>query len=279
MILNVNYYEREVIMSDQYLKEEVSKILEPFQRYTYEADEIHQANGDGGDAAHRTATFYILTTMLGINWFDLLTNHMPMYRDSMENNFEVSAGIYRRTRNPKHWGSNPNNFSRDQWSMLQLCFAVMGDKVRLKESAGKLALRGGFHQNVHIGTDASTTFPWGYKIPDFSHPSHLSVFIRGMNLSFMRPLLYVLDLTLVGDLYFRKGRGDADAMMALHLLYANQKYSTLISRWVMKKYLETDFMNQIRNNFGEGLDKNGIEPMIKLYELVFKRNGGDQNEL
>lgn len=229
--------------------------------------EIRQANGDGGDSAHRTGAFWTLISLLGLNK-DTVKNQTTLDYDSSMSAFEVKPGTYRRTSEAGYWGSNPNNFSRDQWNVLQLAFAANNDKTRLKQAMLALVKRGLFHQNIHVGTDAPTTFPYGYKIPDLPHPTHFSVFIRGMDLWFLAPFLYLIDLTLFADLYLRKDSGDIDAMLSLHIMYANSKYGNFITRYVAKRYSKTDAILRLFRNFEEGPERNGIKPLGDLYTLA-----------
>lgn len=228
---------------------------EKFQPY-WKLESLAQSDGDTGDSAQRVSTFLVLTEILNFNL-------RLQYEKSMRAH-EIVPGRYRRSPVPDYWGSDPTNFSRDQQSILMLCFAINKDKKRLKESMWAIAKRGGFHQNFLRGTDDPTKY---WKIPDFLTPFELSVFIRGMDLWILYPLLYVLDLPLILDFLFRKfHKWDYDNMMAQNLFYARIKYPTLVSKLCFASYKYTDFLDCL-NNYHTSL--NGIKPLAELYKSAY----------
>jgi hypothetical protein len=234
--------------------------------------EIRQYDFNAGDSAQRGGTFWVLTGLLGADKQQIERTTKLTYEKNISSH-EVGPGIYRRTKDSSDWAFNPNNFSRDQWSILQLAFAVQGDERRLRESMWALIKRCGFHQNVHIGTDTVGTWK-DYKVPDFSAPTHLSVFIRGMSLKVLTPLLPILDLAFIGDLYFRNGSVDYDNMLSQQLLYANAKYPTLVSKFAMRAYLKTDFMKKIERYHEVSEGRNGIKGFYELFKLAYERLTG-----
>lgn len=230
-------------------------------------NELRQANGDSGDSSMRSSHLVFLMTVLGFSDADMRLYLGTDYERLMKSH-EHSEYLFRRTNDLTHWGSSWNNFSRDQWNAMQLAFAVRGDRPRLLKSMLALTLRLGFHQNIHIGTDTSGKWYKDFKIPDISHPSHFSVFIRGMSLWAGYPLLYVLDLTLLADLYFRKGVNDADNMLMPHIVYANMKYPTFISKYVLKQYAKTDYLLCLELYHRVEEDRNGIKGFFELFRIV-----------
>lgn len=228
---------------------------EKFQPY-WKLNTLAQSDGDTGDSSQRVGTFFTLFKMMEI---DLRLS----YKYSMEAH-EIVPGRYVRSPVPNYWGNDPTNFSRDQQSILTLCFAINEDKKRLKESMWAIAKRGGFHQNFLRGTDDPTKY---WKIPDFLTPFELSVFIRGMDIWILYPLLYVLDLPFFLDFIFRKFHTwDYDNMMAQNLFYARIKHPTLISKIFFAAYSHTDFMSRINYYHTSG---NGIKPLAELYESAY----------
>ncbi len=249
------------------------ELIEKFKPYIVE-QEIRQLDLSGGDSSQRDGHFWFMVKILGIDG-KLIEQKLGITYEGAMKSHEVAGGfLYRRTSNPAVWDNEPRNFTRDQWNALQLAWAANGDYKRLLKSMLGLVLRLGFHQNYHIGKVEKDTKWWQiYKIPDFMHPSHISVFIRGMNLFFMRPMLEILDLTLIVDvLYSRKTHlWDSDNMLLPHMVYANYKYSTFASRYALKKYKETDYLQRLKNYHSiekdsGGEQMNGIEPMSELFE-------------
>lgn len=224
---------------------------EKFQPYWHQ-DTLSQSNGDGGDSSQRVGTFYVLLKILGIEL-------KPQYELSMKAH-EIVGGRYRRFPEPTYWGSDPTNFSRDQQLILNLCFASVGDKKRLKESYKAIALRLGFHQNFLRGTDDPTKY---WKVPDFITPAELGIFIRGLDLWVLYPVLVFLDFFFVLDLWLRKLKPwDADNMLAQVLFYASYKMPTFWSRLVFHLYGLTDFKERLWE-YHCTLD--GIKPLHELF--------------
>jgi len=227
-------------------------------------DTLGQLDQDTGDSAQRAGTFFALCSMSNLN-----ADYVVGY-DRCIDSHTARPGIYRRSPDPKFWGYNTNNFSRDQYQALQLAFAARRDSKRLQESMSALKSRKFFHQNTHPGTDAPPDFR---KTPDFSHPSHFSVHIRGRKLTLFTPLLYVIDLFLLGDLVLRQftdTANDVDNMIAPQLLFANLQMPTFVSKLAMKLYLRTNFMTKLRQYHGPA--RNGIIPMADLIQYAYTVN-------
>ncbi len=226
---------------------------------------ITQADFDSGDSGQRIGHFFALTGMAGLRTDSVLTYEFAIGAHTS------ASGIYRRSADPQHWGYNPNNFSRDQWNALQLSFAVQGDTDELKTSMQKLKERHFLHQNVHPGTDAPDDFR---KTPDLAHPSHFSVYIRGLRLTKFRLLLPLIDLMFLGDILLRKytdSANDLDNMLAPQILYATLVMPTFVSKLAMKLYLRTNFMDKIKAY--HSVERNGILPFPELIEYAYNVNG------
>lgn len=239
------------------------EILQEMKTYV-RGDTIAQADFDEGDSACRVGTFFALGGMSKI-----AAPYVLEYEKAISAH-TVRPGIYRRAADLHHWGYNENNLSRDQWSSLQLTFAVREDKQRLKESALQVLKQFGFMQNVHPGTG----FPQDYrKLPDILHPNNVSVFIRGMNLWYLRPLLPVIDLFYLGDVLtrsFTDEANDRDNLLAPSLLYANVKYPTLVSKLAMKLYLKSNFVSKLYAY--HSVERNGILPLADLFVYAYTIN-------
>lgn len=252
-------------------------LIEKFKPYVVE-QEIRQLDQSGGDSAQRAGHFWFLAKAIGIDGKMIEQKLGITYEGSMKSHETAGGWLYRRTGQPGVWDNEPRNFTRDQWNGMQLAFAIHEDRPRLMKSMLGLIMRLGFHQNYHVGLVDSTVKPWQiYKIPDLSHPSHISVFIRGMSAWFLKPLLQVIDLTLIADVYARKNHiWDADNMLMPHIIYANLKYPTWASRKALEMYKKTDAMERIKHYHSVGLTEggdqmNGIGPMPELFEAAFNR--------
>lgn len=221
--------------------------------YPYWREEtLAQSDGDTGDSSQRIATFWILMTVLGYQ-------SKPHYERSIKAH-EIVDGRYRRSPVKDYWGSDPTNFSRDQHSIMILAFGMVGDKKRILHSLKAIAFRLGFHQNFLRGTDDPTKY---WKIPDVVTPAELGSFIRGLDIYVLYPVLWILDLFLFLDIWFRKSHlWDADNMHCLHLIFANEKMPTLWSRICFHHYEYTDFKARLWNYH---CTNNGIKPLYELF--------------
>lgn len=239
--------------------------LSMFKMYVH-GRTLSQADGDTGDSAQRAGHFFALAKMAGINDITIRTQIGINYQDTMDAH-TATDGIYVRSPDTNHWGNNPNNFSRDQWNAMQLAFAAHKDKKRLLSSFGALASRAFFHQNSHTGTDGNQA-----KIPDISHPTHFSVLIRGLGLGlFLFPLLLILDVFFLFDMFFRSSASDYDNMLAPQLLYAATCYPTPVSKLAMRIYLRTNFMKKLDAYHSPA--RNGILPFPALIWYAYKVKG------
>lgn len=235
---------------------------------------LSQKDLDQGDTAQRTGTLFALLGLVPtapayapIPILDPLTP-APDYAMSYRL-LSPAPGIYRRSANPAFWGSNPNNLSRDQLSVLKLGMLMQGKTWDLFEVFCMQSLRGGFHQNTHRGGDLASD-PW--KIPDYWNPAELCTYLRG----FLGPcsylLTFLLDSFVFIDLYQRTDSNwDTDNQLALNLLVANAKYPTLWSKLAMRRYLKTNFMSRLWNYHKDEDGNNGCEPLYWLFRLAFLR--------
>lgn len=230
-------------------------------------DMIVQADGDSGDSAQRTATLYAMTSVLESPKLERRFNWIGLNYERSMNAITVAPGVYRRSTDASHWGHNPNNFSRDQFSILQLAFAMNGDRFRLKQAMDGLISRKLLHQNVHPGTDAPPEFR---KFPDVAHPSHFSVHIRGMGYWFLYPVLVAIDCLLLADLVVRAVHdpaNDLDNMLSQHILYAALRYPTPASWLARHLYALTNWKEKLRAYHGPA--RNGIPPLAELIILAY----------
>lgn len=243
-------------------------MIEQFRNYIGYGGLLCYKDRDQGDTCQLEG-IYISLNIMADNKTDIITKKSIVDRYMMViNRLEVAPGVYRRCSNSDHWGSNPNNLSRDNRSMLEIAMAVIGDKSRLKTAALYILKRFGFHQNIKHGTDDPEN---KNKIPDFISPGELSTYIRGLNIKILKPLLYILDLGLLADLYFRKGHRYYDNMLANKMLFDNYMSPTFISKYALKKYLQTNYQEQINSYYSEDGDNNGLWPMAKLYKVTYEK--------
>lgn len=222
-----------------------------------------QRDKDGGDSAYMTAlTSGLLLIKEDVDGADVL------YRN-LTSQCVVQEGIWRRHPDPLKWYANPNNFSRDQAETVLWCLAVWsiisGSRAAqqlMKDFFKQKISRSGFHQNVHIGTDVPEGSD-GLKVPDITGPEEITHYIRANNKWYLWPLLCLLDLSLLINVWFFRKKWDADCLIAKNIIISRLKYSTPCSYLARKIYRGTDYQKRIKNYFYE--TGNSIEPLGDLY--------------
>ena len=243
-------------------------MFDQFRNYIGYGKLLCYKDRDQGDTAQLEGIYFSLNKMMGITT-DIITKKPLQDRyNAVIKELEVEPGVYRRCSNVDHWGSKPDNLSRDNRSQLEIGMAIMEDRKRLKEAALYILKRGGFHQNVRHGTDDPEN---KWKVPDFITPSELAVYIRGLKIPFMKPILYILDSFLLLDLKFRVGDRTYDNMLANQMLFHATYNPTLISKYALKKYKDTDFREKIDFYYTEDDGRNGLLPMAKLYRAAYEK--------
>lgn len=238
----------------------VSVIVQQMEIYRKDHLIFGQKDGDTGDGAQRTGLFYGLSR---IALEGITSRPLPLYKSDMDR-LEVSPGVFRRSDVPNFWGNNPNNLSRDQLSVLKTAMAINGDTERLARTFKAQLKRGMLHQNTHNGEGIR-------RIPDVPTLAEYGVFIRGMDLWYLKPVLWLTDFDLlISTLTRQQNLWDADNMLAFQMLYANMKYPTWISKFARYIYKKTNYQYRIQYYYRETDGNNGLKPLGDLYDLVIK---------
>lgn len=193
-----------------------------------------QADGDGGDSAHRTATMAVC-----MHYFPPQQHTGALLCKTLVNILSRDRGFnfIRHWDTTKFWPdgkqiADPKHFSRDQASRVALAFAVCGQTDFLFRWLLGRVNNWGLHQNGDLP-----------GIGEFGN------IIRGFNAWFLYPLLLILDLRFIGDLYFRtKQKWDYDTLMLPDLYFAKEKLSTPWVWLAVILYRRTDFKACIANN-------------------------------
>lgn len=222
-----------------------------------------QKDGDVGDATHRTGLVCALAGLLGDH---KMANDASF---AIWSNCEIENGIY--IRHPKgyspDWAANPSNFSRDQASRVMLGMAVLGKKSAIKRWLWQMAKRGFLHQNNQDPVKNT------WRPRDIMAPGEWRNVIRGLDLWFLYPVLILLDLLFIPDLYLRS-KWDGGSLVYPDIIYANRKYPTPFSLLAKKMAHKTTIIGEILRN--HSLEKNGClelrELFIKLSELENENN-------
>lgn len=231
---------------------------------------IAQKDFDGGDCANRTGVYYTLLALLNMPFDDV--GRATVNGLNKDISRLTSGEEYIRHPHPKEWWSNPRYFSRDQHSMLMLAAAANKDKKLLWRLVKPIIKRFGFHQNDREDSNNK------WKVPDILSPGELSVLIRGFKIIPLYPLLYIIDLFLITDNYFRnKQLWDYDNLVAARLMYEQQNWPTFLTEINCYLYAKNDHKDRILFNYSE--EKNGIPPLGELYAYACElRLGWRRNE-
>lgn len=240
---------------------------------------IVQADGDGGDSAQRTGSAYALWAAIGADQDDRGKSVVDGFLYDLDK-LTVAPGrhirhpIFEAPKNGRYtpWYGNPDNFSRDQSVVLQAAMVLLGTRRQLKELVIARAKNFFLHFNSQSYDDQE---PITKKFPDIPAPIEFAQFIRGLDLSLLKPLLYVLDLQLLTDLLFRtvnkRNAYDSDNMFLPVLLSSLCKYPTFIGKIAKKLYARTNAVKMLRAYHSEANGNNGNENLGELYQAAFEQ--------
>lgn len=243
----------------------------PFVRFIDEKAVVTKANGDGGDSAQRTGSYYTALAWRYPAQIQVSKIAFEMALRALE--IPNSLGKYARHWDKKHWFSQDCVMSRDNETPLKISMAVHGMKKRLfKSFLGWLSrfgfqyntVRNGVHRNKKIH-DASKfkhhTWLPGWKLPDHSI-NHLSIYIRGLELWPLYILLPFLDCQFVIDAYLKRlqawsykiapkklhwfhrkvTKSGDDINYILELLFAERHKTTPLVKWAIAVYKKRPHM-------------------------------------
>lgn len=251
---------------------DLKQILSVLTKYRDKFGLLVQRDLDAGDSLQRTSSLYALLGALKAEQddrgksiqegctYDLALHGVSVGRFRRHPDGKLVGGRYIR------WYANPNNVSRDQTIVMEAAMVINKCKDLLSVHLKQRLKRGFLHFNTESYDDSE---PVKKKFPDIPNPIEFALIIRGLDLEFLYPLLYLLDLQLLTDLYFRKGVNDADNMYLPIMLASLSVYPTLIGKLAKKLYARTNAVECLRNYHSEADGKNGIEPLGELYELAF----------
>lgn len=166
---------------------------------------VLKSNGDGGDCAQRTGTYYALKA-----WRGSLTkvDRINFKRAIKALQVPGQWGKYRRHWNEKSWPSQDCVMSRDNWKSIIVSMGELGLHKELFIAMLRWLCRGMFMTNtIRNGVfrdyklysqDPFRHHTWipGWRIPDFA-PFDLGVYIRAFSAWPLWPLLLVLDSELL----------------------------------------------------------------------------------
>lgn len=257
-------------MSTLGYKDYKEKFLESLPKYMGYGGALSQKDLDQGDTSQRVGTLITLLALIikKNNDKELYNRFVEVYKKDFVQSIEqleAGFGFYRRSPDPNFWGYDAYNLSRDQFGIIKLGLAASGQKFKLFKAFLRHASRLFFHQNIHRGWGEP-----GNKMPDVLNPNEVSVYLRGLVGLFSYPILTILDLGLLVDVYLRKfNKWDADNMLAQNLLFANNNAPTYPSKIAMYFYLKTDFLERLKDYHNNESAGNPCEPLYWLYLMAF----------
>ena len=225
---------------------------------------LSQRDKDQGDCLQRVSEMFALLNL--INDQELIQKvakiHPVFDRTYMQ--LQPRTGWYVRSSNPKAgWQNDMRRTSRDQLAMAKVAFASCHDTHKLSNVLEAQMERGSFHQNYYNGTKN--------VIPDVITPNEISVFFRGLLGKTSQLFTWAFDMFFFIDLCTRTNTTlnawSSDQILAVNLLFANQKYPSFVSKFIMKRYLATDFMTHIKAYHFD--DPNGCQPLYYLYRAAY----------
>lgn len=215
-----------------------------------------QADGDVGDATHRTGLASGLNALLG--------NHekAQQVKETLIKNCEVYPGIW--TRHPggyqPTWTNQTTNMSRDQVCRVMFAMAVLGEKSVIKRWLLQMAKRGFLHQNNCDPTNGS------WRPRDVMTVGEWRNIIRGLNLWILYPILVLFDMAFLIEIPIRS-KWDGGSMLYPDIHFATKKFPTpfaFLAKHVIKK---TPCLDEVMNNH-DPIYKNGCVELQLLFKSL-----------
>jgi hypothetical protein len=225
---------------------------------------ITQANGDGGDTANRVAHYYTALHALNLNddednvaWLGLAHASQKLARDN---------GRYRRHPDATKWYSDVDNMTRDQMAPLEAAFAFIGFDATLKKHIKARLKRGLLHFSTR---DQGVS----WKLPDLPSPLELAVLIRGLQLQWLYPLLYILDAFMLLETATLNANNVREGQILLYLAVALKHETTVLSKLALKIIARKQALltSGLTRYYMEGPSQNGIEPLGELMVLMMRK--------
>jgi len=220
---------------------------------------ITMKGGDGGDSIHKTMMYY-----LGLIWnagyFETGFGGGPtgMYFGQHLFSFTgLSKEDYHRWRrhpDRSKWYGHPDRLSRDQATPLVIALGEYRRKGFCKKELWififKHILRLGFMTNTrrnwqyptleeHNENNPWVTWNYSWKLPDFCGPEFFGLYVRGLNLWWLYPLLLLSDIenfvnTIIKCWFYgRNPKNSDDQNHILSLLQSQRHLPTPIS-WLSR---------------------------------------------
>lgn len=256
---------------------ELKPILSALTKYRDIWGLITQPDMDGGDTSQRTGSEYALLASLQAEQDDRGKDIRAGFLYDLDK-LRVAEGRY--VRHPTAqitirgryipWYANPNNFPRDQSVVIQAAMVLLNTKEELRALVKARAKHWFFHFNTESYDDSEDI---NHTYPDIPAPIEFAQFIRGLDLWYLRPLLYILDLQLLSDLFFRslndRNKWDSDNMLVPVMLSSLSKWPTCVGKLAKWLYARTDAVTRLQYYHSDM--NNGIEPLGDLYVLAFNR--------
>lgn len=218
-----------------------------------------QADGDVGDATHRTGLASGLNGLLG--------NYEKAYKIkfTLVENCEIRSGIW--VRHPgghqPDWSNQETNMSRDQVCRVMFAMAVLGEKSIIKRWLFEMAKRGFLHQNNRDPVDKV------WRPRDIMTIGEWRNIIRGLNLWILYPLLVIFDAVFLIEIPIRS-KWDGGSILYPDIYFATKKMPTpfaFLAKYVIKN---TTCLEEIMNNH-DPIHKNGCAELQVLFKQLSER--------
>lgn len=232
---------------------------------------VQRTTRDGGDTCQRMGMFYYALHVLGYS----RANEYGQVLKSLE----VESNCYVRHPDKFMWYSDKDRLSRDQATPLVITMGALGFKDRLVKFMIAHILRFGFmtntrrngiwrNRNEHL-IKAPITKGWNYswKVPDFCGPEFFGLYIRGLKLWYLYPILFLSDLETLAGSIIRRFNSDKDVLNHVMICHqAKTRYPTPFI-WLANIFNDSDDLL-----YKMGLYFDGEDPpfMVRLYKSIIR---------
>lgn len=227
-------------------------------------------NGDGGDTAFDTGLYYSCCAYLYGKQFAAQETELALIylRQGFIPKHSPGFDFYCRNPKPDVWWSWVSSMSRDQSVSLQCLMTTIGYTTMHKRMLKGRSVLGTVLLHTNTEEEDRTK-----KFPDVVSPFELSLWIRNLNLWYLRPLLPLLDLDLAVELLLiRKNKlWDTDAALINKLIATESKWPTIISRYIKRKYANYNVEERINEYYNSDNVGHRLPELAELAILAWKK--------
>lgn len=223
--------------------------------YLDKSNQVIQSDGGGGDSLQRAGFImigeYFLLKHKVITQDDFNTRkevylkRLDLLQDSLD-----QGKFARNSTNPSDWTAQFNRMSRDQVTSNIIALGLINEQTRLSKIVWSNAKRAMLFTTNTRGNTTDAPL----QLPDLTLFGVWAMYIRAKQVKWLKPLLYLFDLSLLANaeiktrIYAKDAENADDLGFIEAILQAKEQYPTFISNWAIKIYNQRGLANKTLEN-------------------------------